>query len=61
MSQLGVFRAEDGALHVAPILEDGRLVVRHSLHEFCPCGPKLDAEVRFDIWIHQDRERGGSN
>lgn len=59
MSQWGVFRAEDGAVHIAPVLEDGRLAVRHSLHEFCPCGPKQDKEPLITLWVHQDREKGG--
>jgi len=59
MSQWGIFRDEDGALHVAPVLDDGRLALRHSLHEFCPCGPKLDSDPRTTLWVHQDKERGG--
>jgi hypothetical protein len=55
MSQWGVFHDDEGRPHVAPVLPDGRLAVRHSLHEFCPCGPKLDG----DIWVHQDPKKGG--
>jgi hypothetical protein len=59
MSQWGVFRDDEGVRHVAPVLEDGRLPVHHSLHEFCPCGPKQDPDSTVAIWVHQDRERGG--
>lgn len=59
MSQWGVFYDDKGARHVAPVLPDGRLSVRHSLHEFCPCRPKQDSCRAIVIWVHQDREVGG--
>lgn len=64
MSQWGVFHVDDvensDEIHVAPVLPDGRLPVNHSLHEFCPCGPKQDVGPAV-IWVHQDAERGGNN
>lgn len=60
MSQWGVFYEEDGTRHVAPVLPDGRLTVKHSLHEYCPCGPKLESENP-RIIVHQDPEKGGHN
>ncbi len=59
MSQWGVFQDDEGTRHVAPVLPDGRLAMRHSLHEFCPCGPRLDPDHAVVIWVHQDREAGG--
>lgn len=66
MSQWGVFYVGDGEneveTHVAPVLPDGRLHINHSLHEFCPCGPKRETgQSPAVIWVHQDKERGGSN
>lgn len=60
MSQWGVFRDDrDGALHVAPVLEDGRLGLRHQLTQFCPCSPRLDDDKAVELWVHQDPECGG--
>jgi hypothetical protein len=62
VSQWGVFHDDrDDSKHVAPVLSDGRLALNHQLTQFCRCGPVLDTEVRFDIWIHQDPEHGGYN
>jgi hypothetical protein len=66
MSQWGVFHDEDGKIHVAPVLPDGRLSVRHSLHEFCQCGVRAEQTRKrnaegylIEIWVHQDPEKGG--
>lgn len=61
MSQWGIFHDDEGRRHVAPVLPDGRLPVNHSLHEFCQCGPRLEPDDSVTIWVHQDRELGGSN
>jgi hypothetical protein len=65
VSQWGVFKTEwDGEpqFHVAPVLPDGRLPVNHSMHEFCPCGPREELiSQHVSLWIHQDAERGGAN
>lgn len=62
MSQWGVFRDERGDVHVAPVLDDGRIASNHSCNEFCQCRPRLDkADLECEIWVHQDRERGGFN
>lgn len=39
--------------HIAPELPDGRLHVRHSLHEFCSCGPRERRIGDHLVWIHQ--------
>jgi len=60
MSQWGVIRDDEGNVHIAPLLRDGSLDLRHSLHEFCQCGVReelVTADV--SIWIHIDPERGG--
>ena len=60
MSQWGIFHdVRDGSKHVAPVLDDGRLALNHQLTQFCPCGPKLHENPRFELWVHQDKERGG--
>lgn len=59
MSQWGVFRDDEGVCHVAPVLADGRLAVKHSLHEYCPCGPRQEPTRADIIYVHQDREAGG--
>lgn len=61
MSQWGVFHSQEGEAHVAPVLPDGRLPINHSLHEFCPCGPKEEWSRDRVIWVHQDKELGGGN
>jgi hypothetical protein len=61
MSQWGVFREETGEVHIAPVLPDGRLTLRHSLHEFCQCGPKPEELEKLVMWVHQDPESGGCN
>jgi hypothetical protein len=61
MSQWGVLKDEDGALHVAPVDPDRRLGLKHSLHEFCPCSPRGEEYNGVQIWIHQDPEAGGYN
>lgn len=64
MSQWGTFRDDDGHIHVAPALPDGRLALNHSKHEYCQCGPRADQLMQdcggdVVIWVHQDPERGG--
>jgi len=59
MSQWGVFIDDTGCKHVAPVLPDGRLALKHSLHEYCPCSPKLDPDPVVVLWVHQDPEKGG--
>lgn len=54
MSQWGVYFDADGYCHVAPYLADGRFPVRHSLHEFCPCGPLQREVYGRIIYVHQD-------
>jgi|AGTN01.3.fsa_nt_gi hypothetical protein len=62
MSQWGVIRDDENRVHIAPLLADGRLDVRHSLHEFCPCGVREEMVTEdASIWIHRDPEKGGAN
>ena len=65
MSQWGVFREDTGEIHIAPVLDDGRLALKHALNEFCSCGPKREQLIEDDLvmwlWVHQDPEKGGFN
>lgn len=61
MSQWGVIYDDEGDLHVAPLTPDGRLDLKHSLHEFCPCGPKEEHYKETILYVHQDPEKGGCN
>jgi hypothetical protein len=56
MSQWGIYFHEDGDCHIAPALPEGRFPLRHSLHEFCPCGPRSQEVYGRIIWVHQDDE-----
>lgn len=57
MSQWGVYRDDEQRVHVAPVLPDGRFPVRHSLHEFCQCGPREQEVYGRIIYVHQDAEQ----
>jgi hypothetical protein len=62
VSQWGVVRDDERGIHVAPVLSDGCLDVRHQLTEFCACGPREEFITEtVSIWIHRDPERGGYN
>lgn len=59
MSKWGTYRCEccfDG--HVAPCTDEGDLLGDHILTPLCPCEPQYDRCC--DLWVHNDRERGGS-
>jgi hypothetical protein len=57
MSQWGLFHDSDGMGHIAPQLPDGRLALKHSLHEFCPCGVVAEMDRDQILYIHQDTEQ----
>ena len=46
--------------HIAPCDKSGLILPEHVALTECQCKPRQDTEAR-QLWIHNDRERGGTN
>jgi hypothetical protein len=47
----GTFHDKFGVSHVAPAIEE-HLMEGHKLCLTCPCGPRIDRDLNFQIVVH---------